>query len=271
MAARSPLTGGLDAARVYDLAHPLDASTPVSRSHPPFRVALMRRHGDLVRDDGMSGANEMITLGGHNGTHIDALCHVALDGHMHGGVDAIEASRGSLFTTHGIETITPIVCRGVLLDIPALDGRAALDAAEAVTADWLVRACELQGVTIGAGDAVLVRTGWPIGHYHSEELMLGHESGVPGPNTSAARWLAERGVRVTGSDTIAYEHLAPGMGHTRLPVHVILLVEHGIHIIELLDLEELARERVHEFWFVAAPLKIVGATGSPLRPLAIVP
>ena len=78
-------------------------------------------------------------------------------------------------------------------------------------------------------------------------------------------------MRVTGSDTIAYEHLAPGMGHTRLPVHVILLVESGIHIIEVLDLEELARDGVHEFWFVAAPLKIVGATGSPLRPLAIVP
>jgi kynurenine formamidase len=271
MAAQSPLPGGLDSARVYDLAHPLDADTPVSASHPPFRLALMRRHGDLVRDDGMSGANELMTLGGHNGTHIDALCHVALDGRLHGGVDAVEASRGGRFTAHGIETIAPIVCRGVLLDIPALDGRTALDAGEAVTADDLARACEVQGVAIGAGDAVLVRSGWPIDHYASGELMLGHESGVPGPNTSAARWLAERGVRVTGSDTIAYEHLAPGTGHTRLPVHVILLVEHGIHIIEMLDLEELARDQVHEFWFVAAPLKIVGATGSPLRPLAIVP
>ena len=271
MAQRPELTGGLDAARVYDLAHPLAAETPVSRSHPPFRLALMRRHGDIVRDDGMSGANEMFSTGGHVGTHIDALCHVALDGRLHGGVDAIEASRGGRFSTYGIETLAPIVCRGVLLDIPALDGRAALDAAEPVTADTLVRACEAEAVTIRPGDAVLIRTGWPIGHYDDEALMLGTESGVPGPNTSGARWLAERGVRVTGSDTIAYEHLAPGMGHTRLPVHVILLVEHGIHIIELLDLEELARDRVHEFWFVAAPLKIVGATGSPLRPLAIVP
>src|SRR5579871_4994065 len=173
MAEPSPLAGSLDAARVYDLAHPLEAATPVSASHPPFRLALMRRHGDLVRDDGMSGANELMTLGGHNGTHIDALCHVALDGRLHGGIDAVEAARGGRFTSHGIETIAPIVCRGVLLDIPALDGRAALDAAEPVTAESLVRACDAQGVAIGPGDAVLVRTGWPLGHYDDEALMLG--------------------------------------------------------------------------------------------------
>jgi kynurenine formamidase len=126
-------------------------------------------------------------------------------------------------------------------------------------------------VTVGPGDAVLIRTGWPVSHFHSEELMLGLASGVPGPDESAARWLAERSVRVAGDDTIAFECLAPGMGHTRLPVHVILLVESGIHIVELLDLEALARDRVYEFWFIAAPLKIVGATGSPLRPLALVP
>jgi kynurenine formamidase len=234
-------------------------------------MALMRRHGDLVRDDGMSGANELLTLGGHVGTHIDALCHVALNGRLHGDVDADSASRGGRFSAHGIETIAPIVCRGVLLDIPALDGRVALDAAEAVTDAHLERACEAEGVSVGAGDAVLVRTGWPVANFASQERMLGTESGVPGPDPSAAAWLAQRGVRVTGADTIAYEQLAPGMGHTRLPVHVILLVEHGINIIELLDLETLARDRVHEFWFIAAPLKIVGATGSPLRPLAIVP
>jgi len=271
MSERPPLAGALDAARVYDLAHPLEPTTPVSRSHPPFRMALVRRHGDSVREDGMSGANELMTLGGHNGTHIDALCHVALNGRMHGDVDAVEAARGGRFTTHGVETIAPIVCRGVLLDVPALTGRAALDPAEPVSAADLERCCEAQGVTVGAGDAALVRTGWPVEHFHSEELMLGHESGVPGPDVSAGRWLAERRVRVAGSDTIAFEWLGPGMGHTRLPVHVILLVEAGINIIELLDLEELARERVHEFWLIAAPLRIVGATGSPLRPLALVP
>jgi kynurenine formamidase len=264
------LTGDLASARIYDLSHDLAAETPVSSSHPPFRMGLVRRHGDLVREDGSSGANELLTLSGHAGTHIDALCHMAHDGRLHGGADAVQASQGGRFKVHGVEKIDPIVARGVLLDVPAVDGRSELGPAEPITADDLERTCETQGVSLGAGDVVLVRTGWPVRHFQSAELMLGLSTGVPGPDASAARWLAERGVRVTGSDTIAYEHLAPGMGHTRLPVHVILLVECGIHIIEMLDLEELARDRVFQFWFVAAPLKIVGATGSPLRPLAIV-
>ena len=75
---------------------------------------------------------------------------------------------------------------------------------------------------------------------------------------------------VTGADTIVYEWLEAGAGLARLPVHLILLVEHGILIIEVMDLEGLARDRVWTFLFVAAPLKIVGATGSPMRPLALV-
>ncbi len=267
----SALSGSLDSARVYDLGHDLEADTPVSASHPPFRMGLVRRHGDLVREDGSSGANELLTLSGHTGTHIDALCHMAHGGRLHGGADALAASQGGRFTVHGVETIEPIVCRGVLLDVPAADRRGELDAGEPITAQDMARTCDAQRVSVRAGDAVLVRTGWPVRHFQPPERMLGVATGVPGPDASAARWLAERGVRVTGSDTIAYEHVAPGMGHTRLPVHVILLVESGIHIIEVLDLEELARDGVHEFWFVAAPLKIVGATGSPLRPLAIVP
>jgi kynurenine formamidase len=266
----SSLTGDLAAARIYDLGHHLEADTPVSSSHPPFRMGLIRRHGDLVREDGSSGANELLTLSGHTGTHIDALCHMAMAGRLHGGADAVAASQGGRFKVHGVEKIDPIVCRGVLLDVPAVDGRSELDPAEPITAEDLQRTCDAQRIDIGAGDAVLIRTGWPVRRFSSQELMLGVSTGVPGPDNSAARWLAGRGVRVTGSDTIAYEHLAPGMGHTHLPVHVILLVESGIHIIEVLDLEELARDRVHEFWFIAAPLKIVGATGSPLRPLAIV-
>ncbi|MDQ6691777.1 MAG: cyclase family protein, partial [Candidatus Dormibacteraeota bacterium] len=127
------------------------------------------------------------------------------------------------------------------------------------------------GVQVEEGDAVLFRTGWPVGRYEDQDAFVGWPTGVPGPDASAARWLAEHRVRVTGSDTIAYEWLAPGAAHARLPVHVLLLVEAGIHIIEVMDLEELARDRVREFLFVCSPLKLVGATGSPVRPLALVP
>jgi kynurenine formamidase len=232
-------------------------------------MGLVKRHSDRTAD-GVSGANELFTLGGHTGTHIDALCHAAYDGRLYGGVDASEASKGGRFNVLGVETIEPFVCRGVMLDVPAVTGRDSLGGGEPITADHLERTCAAQGVSVESGDAVLVRTGWPVGRLDSEELMRGTSSGVPGPDTSAAAWLVERGVRVTGADTLAYEHLAPGRGHAELPVHVSLLVEHGIYIIEMLDLEGLARDHVHEFLFVAAPLKLVGATGSPLRPLAVV-
>ena len=258
-------------ARVFDLAHPLEATTPTSPNHPPFRMALMRRHGDAVRADGGSGANELFTMGGHTGTHIDALCHVSYQGLLHGGVDAEAAARGGRFSSLGIETIAPMLCRGVLLDIPALLGVAQLEAAFPVTGEILEECCRRQGVAVEAGDAVLIRSGWPVGRWYDARAYVGHETGVPGPNESAARWLSARGVRVTGADTIAYEWLAAGAGHSRLPAHLHLLVESGIHIIEVMDLEGLAAAAVHEFLFVVAPLKLVGATGSPVRPLAIAP
>jgi kynurenine formamidase len=265
----SGLWNSLEGARVYDLARPLEASTPTSPNHPPFRMALVRRHGDSIRADGATGANELFTMGGHTGTHIDALCHVAQDMRLHGGLDAAEASRGGRFRELGVETIRPILCRGVLLDISRALGVVALPAAHRITAEELELTARDENVEVRDGDAVLVRTGWPTGRYEDAAAYVGSTTGVPGPDESAARWLAARNIRVTGADTIAYEWLAEGAGHANLPVHRILLVEHGIHIVEVMDLEHLARDRVHEFLFILVPLKLVGATGSPVRPLAI--
>jgi len=256
--------------RIYDLGQPLEATTPTSPNHPSFRMALMRRHGDQVRSDGASASNELFTMGGHTGTHIDALAHVSRDGLLYGGVNASEASRGGRFRTLGIDTVAPIVCRGVLLDVPAFLGVNELDPEHRITADELAACADQEHIDIRAGDAVLVRTGWPIRRWNDPMAFVGHDSGVPGPDESAAHWLADHRIRVTGGDTIAYEWVQPGIGHSLLPVHTILLVESGIHIIEVMALEELAANRVYEFRFIAAPLKIVGATGSPLRPLALV-
>lgn len=266
-----PLVDSLAGARVYDLARPLETATPTSPNHPPFRMGLIRRHGDMVRPDGGSGANELFTMGGHTGTHVDALCHVSHDGRLYGGLDAGEASRGGRFSQLGVETVAPILCRGVLLNVPELLGVETLTGGHPITAAELKLTAAQHGVEVRSGDAVLVRSGWPVGRYDDARRYVGHESGVPGPDESAGRWLAERGVRVTGADTIAYERLAPGAGHATLPVHLILLVEHGIHIVEVMDLEQLAADGVREFLFVLVPLKLVGATGSPVRPLAIVP
>jgi kynurenine formamidase len=263
------IVDALSQGRVFDLGRPLEATTPTSPNHPPFRLALMRRHGDNVRADGSSGANELFTMGAHTGTHIDALCHVASNGKLHGGIDAVEASRGGRFNQLGAETIEPILARGVLLDVARATGAGTLDGGRRITAADLELAARAQGTEVRKGDTVLIRTGWPVNRYEDNAAYAGWDTGVPGPDESAGKWLSSKGIRATGSDTIAYEWLAPGSGHSLLPVHVHLLYEQGIHIIEVLDLETLASERVYEFAFLAVPLKLVGATGSPIRPLAI--
>ncbi len=256
-------------AEVFDLAQPLSAETPHSPSHPGYKMALMRRHGDVVREDGSSAANEMIFTGGHVGTHIDALAHVSYRGELHGGVSAEEAQSGGRFSELGVDAMEPMVCRGVLLDVADLHGAETLPGAYGITEQDLSSAAEKAGVEIRRGDVALVRSGWAE-NFADAETYLGHETGVPGPTEEAARWLAERGVRATGAETIAYEQIKPEIGQALLPVHRLLLVENGVHIIEVMNLSALAQAGAHEFLFVLAPLNLVGATGSPVRPLAVV-
>ena len=141
----------------------------------------------------------------------------------------------------------PVVARGVLLDVCAVHGVERLDAGHPVTRAELVAAASQAGVEPGPGDVALVRTGWAQ-LWDDADAFLSVAGGVPGPTEDAAAWLVERGMRLTGSDTTAYEHIPAGRGHAALPVHRLLLVEHGMHIAEMLDLEGIAAaglQRVH--------------------------
>lgn len=259
--------------KVYDLAQPYFSGMPHFPMHPPFLFGLTRKHGDMMMDAGTSSAADSISLGGHVGTHIDALCHFSCGGKLHGGIDADGVQDySSGFAQLGVETIAPIVRRGVLLDIAGQMRVDALATDVAITPEHLETALEATRTTIQPGDVVLLRTGWAQHYTNFARYVTGAEGGEqrhgvagPGPEIEAARWLSERGVFAAGSDTIAFEKLpAPAM-----PVHVHLLVEKGIHIMEVLNLEELARDGVHEFVFIGAPLKIRGGTGAPMRPIAL--
>lgn len=254
---------------VYDLAQPLETGMPCSPNHPGFRMALMRRHGDVVRPDGSSSASEIIVTGGHVGTHIDGLAHISFRGHLYGGRSAPDTQAGGQMSALGVDEIPPMVCRGVLLDVAALHGAEPLPAAYGISADDLHAAEQRAGLTLNDGDVALIRTGWAR-HWLDPQTYLGHASGVPGVTHDGARWLADTGVRATGADTTAYERTSPGEGHRLLPVHRLLLVERGIPIIEHLNLESLAAAGATEFMFMLAPLRIVGGTASPVRPLAVV-
>lgn len=253
----------------YDLSRPYVVGMPQSPNHPAYWHAMPRRHGDKMRGDGSSAANDMITLGTHVGTHMDALGHVSANGEVHGGVDAREVQVGGRLATHGIDEAPSLLTRGLLLDVPATLGLDGCEPGYEITPDDLEATLQAQGVQPRPGDVVLVRSGWGA-RWDEGQGYVGKDSGVPGVSEAGARWLAGHGPVAVGADTIAFEQLAPGQGHALLPAHNVLLVEAGINIIETLALEELAAGGVHEFLFVGVPLPLVGATGSPMRPLAVV-
>jgi len=252
--------------RVFDLAQPYFVGMPHFPTHPPFLFGLTRKHGDLITDGGVSSSSDSFALGGHVGTHIDSLAHFSCAGKLHGGVEVEPIqSYDAGIRQLDIASVPPIVRRGVLLDI-AVSSPLAVDAA--ITPDALEQACRRQKVEVLPGDVVLLRTGWAK-FWHDPRRYLTGGSGPqvagPGPELAGARWLSQRGVYAAGSDTIAFERVPdPAM-----PVHVHLLVESGIYIMEALNLEELNQAQCYEFLFVAAPLKIQGGTGSPIRPIAI--
>jgi kynurenine formamidase len=249
--------------KVYDLAQPLFAGMPHFPTHPPFARTLTKRHGELILPNGASSAAELITMGGHVGTHIDALSHFSCDGKLHGGIEPVQSYSDGV-TTYGVDTVEPIFRPAVLFDIAKLEGVASLPFDFVITPEHLA-AC---GVTPPKGGIALIRTGWG-NHWNDSSLFItgGAGSAVRGPGVkkAGAQWLSNHGIYAAGSDTVAFEHVPSSM-----EVHVHLLVEKGIHIIECLNLESVAEAGIKEFLFIALPLKIRGGTGSPIRPVAVV-
>ena len=261
-----------DGVEVFDLGRLYQIGMPQSPNHPPYWHTLPRRHGDNIREDGGSAANDLISLGTHVGAHIDAFAHVSQDGKLCDGSDAGDAGRGGRYSELGAHTIEPMVRRGVLLDVPAaLDEGEYLAAGYEITVADLEATVEAQSTPLRAGDVALIRSGWGR-HFSNPDssVYVGAISGVPGVGAAGAAWLADQGIHAAGADTIAFEQLVPGRGHSTLPAHRVLLVERAVYIMEALALEELATAGVHEFTFMLSPLQLFGATGSPVRPLAVV-
>jgi kynurenine formamidase len=260
-----PLYEAIAGARVFDLSQPYFPGMPHHPSHPPFLFGLVKGHGDYLGPAGNSSAADSLALGSHVGTHIDALCHFSCGGKLFGGVEAVSAqSHQQGLSAHAIDTVAPIVRRGVLLDVARHVGVDALPVDFEITPEHLAAIARAEGIGVERGDVVLLRTGW--GRYFHDAAKFVSEVHGPGPARAGAEWLSGHGVFAAGSDTLAFEKV-PDAG---MPVHVHLLVESGIHILECLNLEELAAAGLWTFLLVAAPLKIRGATGAPVRPLAIV-
>jgi kynurenine formamidase len=169
-------------------------------------------------------------------------------------------------TRLGVETVDPWVTRGVLLDVAALHGVATLPADHAIGAEDLERASAAAGVEIAAGDAVLINTGWGALWDFDPEA---YAAGEPGLGWEGAHWLTERRISAVGADNWGLEAI-PGVDAGAFVVHQHLLTETGTFIVENLTLAELVGSGASEFLFFMAPLRIVGLTGSPVAPVAVI-
>jgi kynurenine formamidase len=250
--------------KIYDLGQPWYPGMPHHPLHPPFVYGLARKHGDVKYEGGGSSANDLFAFGGHTGTHLDAVGHISKDGKLFGGLEAArEQDYLKGLSRRNIEETPPIISRGVLLDIPGLKKAEVLPKGYPISRKDIQETIACQRVEIKPGDTVLFRTGWA--RYWEHPNLFNAPEGVPGLTLEAAQFLVEAGMRLTGADTTAYE-VVPTKS---MEVHIFLLAEQGIQIMEMLNLEELAQEKVYRFVFIAIPLKIRGGTGSPIRPIAI--
>jgi kynurenine formamidase len=254
-------------AQVYDLEQPRYFGAPTHPAHLPGYIYTLHRRHERDMGEARTGASGFMYTAEHSGTHIDALCHQAENLHLYGGREVnarIQTSHG--FTELGAETIAPLLARGILLDMARYRGVDYITAGNPIRHDELEDAAHRQGISLGAGDVVLVRTGnGALWHDPSQYLQAGGMTG------EASSWLASKSVRAVGADNMAWDEMGlvdPHLNVT-LPGHVILLVRSGIYIIENLFLEDLARDQRYEFTFICLPLKLRGATGSPVRPIAI--
>jgi kynurenine formamidase len=268
--------------KVIDLAVPRFRGMPLFPGHPAFEVHAFRTPRGLRvagdkpwgphNDIGLGYMSEVVSGSMHSGAHIDALAHITIgpDARWYGGSTADQHLGDFGPTRSDGSKLPPILTRGVLLDVATYRGVDALPRGQPVTAEELQAVAQAEGVTVERWDVVLVRTGL-LRHWPDEQKLAAHRGA--GPDLSAARWLVERGVVATGSDTETYEVQPapdPGVPSNPQPVHTHLLIEHGIYIMESIYLENLARERAYEFLFVALPIKIAGTTGSMIDPVAVV-
>jgi len=243
-----------------------------------YSIAPHLRHGDDRTIDPGTAAAETIRMSIHVGTHIDALCHIAekqdaagnpaSDGEprLYNGagatVPASECVTSAGQTHMSIEKMPPIVTRGLLLDVAAYKGVEMLPPAYAIGADDIRGALNKQGSEIGENTAVLVRTGTYRLLRDGDPIYRDAQTGL---NLEAAQYLVEQGMTLVGADNMAVEAMPP-MDHS---VHRFLLVHNGITHVENLNLDELAAAACYEFLLIIAPLKLTGATGSWVNPIAI--
>jgi kynurenine formamidase len=276
-------------ARIFDLSQTWDEHSPIASVNPPYSMSLAATHqntrGTFGDGGKLSFTSEVQHFSGQHGApSIDAIGHIGRNGKLFGGVDAAASTsdsrglgRSGVGAHLDIEHYPTelLVNRGVLLDVARkVQGNAdPLPAGFNITDEHLAQTARDQGVRLRRGDTVLVRTGW--GQYFAGNPAMYAGASAAGVGVAGARYLVRSGARVVGDDTLTFEVRPPVVNPGTpdfevFPVHMLVIADNGINIIENYFLEEIAAAKQYEFVLVVPPLRIRGGTGSALRSFALV-
>jgi len=256
---------------VYSLSVILEEGIPAPSPMLSYTLSPRLRHGDLKEIAPASAAAETISMATHVGTHIDALCHIGetqQDGkvYLYGdGERLVSAETAASYQgqTHlSIADMPPILLRGVLLDVAGAMGVDVLPDAFVIAPQHIEQTLTKQGVEVRQNTAVLIRTGF---YKHLRERNPSYTNAIAGVGLAAAKMLHQQGMVLIGADNMTVEALPP-YDHA---VHRYLLVQHGVTHLENLYLEDMAKQQIYEFLLIVTPLRLTGATGSWVHPIAI--
>jgi len=250
---------------VIELGQVLNSAMPFSLGRK-FELHTKR----TVMNPGVNrrGSNEEIVFSeiGQVGTQFDGFAHQTVGDSLYNCVklDAVSTRNG--FTKLGVEKVGSLMTRGVLIDVAALKGVEMLPDTYEITVADLQQALQRQKMTLQPGDAVLINTGWGKLWGKANDRFMNTN---PGLGVASGEWLARQDPMLVGSDVGPINVTPNPDPQVSNPVHQIMLVINGIHLLENLKLDELAAKRVYEFAFIVQPLKLQGATGSTVAPMAV--
>ena len=277
-ASQAAILARVDGRKAYDLSVEYYNGMPSwsALGDPTFQMWLTHTPRGTAVDDPLevgpqqnqlvSYTGDAITMYTHTGTHIDTLNHFGLHGEIYNGfrADTHLGDRG--WHKGGAEKFPPIISRGVLIDVAGAKGVAVLPPSYQITPADLAAALAKQRTTLRRGDTIMIRTG-KMTVFNDAKAYL---AAPPGLSLAGAKWLVEQhGAMVIGADNLSLEGFPVVEKDNWIPVHSYLLAEKGVPIMEVVYLDELARDRVYEFAFIGASLKLRGASGAPMRPLAL--
>ena len=250
---------------VIELGHVLSSEMPISSTRQ-YNVHTKRTF--MNPQANRRGSNEELLTSeiGQVGTQFDGFAHQSIEYSHYNCFKTDEISSRTGFTKLGIEKVGTLMTRGVLIDVAALKGVDMLGDTYEITPQDLQQALQRQNVTLQPGDAVLIHTGW--GRLFAKDNARYMKS-CPGIGVAAAEWLAKQDPLLVGSDNWPVEVAPNPDKEISLPVHQIMLVVNGIHLLEIMKLDDLAAKKAYEFAFVMQPLKLKGFTGSTVAPSAI--